>query len=343
MNARLLIDAIIQQTTVLIAQLSTAAGLRSPLAHVADQVFLSLAQEIERQGVSRKVVADMFGMALRSYQRKVQRLEESGSETGKTLWEAVLEYVTAQGPVKRSDIGRQFVDDDELAVSSVLADLVSTGFAYASGRGDRAVYGVTSDADRRALSDDDAVEVLAVLVWGTVFRSPGISTAEILAGTRADAGEVRAALDRLLADGRVSRDSDTDDAPLRSASFVISETEAQGWEAAVFDHYQALANAVAAKVRARSAGGVGAENIGGTTFHFGIHPGHPYEQRVLGALQQVRELLDALWKEVSEHNRAYPTPDESATRVTIYCGQYVTAPTEQRSSALVRPPSGGPQ
>jgi len=48
-----LIDAIVQQTTVLIAQLSTAAGLRSPLAHVADQVFLSLAQEIERQGVSR--------------------------------------------------------------------------------------------------------------------------------------------------------------------------------------------------------------------------------------------------------------------------------------------------
>ena len=66
MNVKLLVDAIMRQTTVLVAQLSTAAGVRAPLAHVADQVFLSLAREIEAQGVGKKVVADMFGMALRS-------------------------------------------------------------------------------------------------------------------------------------------------------------------------------------------------------------------------------------------------------------------------------------
>jgi hypothetical protein len=71
MNSRLLIDAIVQQTTVLIAQLSTAAGIRAPLAHIADQVFLELSREIERQGVSRKVAADMFGLALRGYQKRV--------------------------------------------------------------------------------------------------------------------------------------------------------------------------------------------------------------------------------------------------------------------------------
>src|SRR5450432_4637798 len=104
MNPRHLIDAIVQQTTVLVAQLSTAAGLRSPLAHVADQVFLSLAQEIERQGVSRKVVADMFGLALRTYQRKVQRLAESSSAGGRTLWEAILTHITDDGPVRRDSI-----------------------------------------------------------------------------------------------------------------------------------------------------------------------------------------------------------------------------------------------
>jgi hypothetical protein len=35
MNTKLLIDAIVQQTTVLIAELSTASGIRAPLAHVA--------------------------------------------------------------------------------------------------------------------------------------------------------------------------------------------------------------------------------------------------------------------------------------------------------------------
>jgi hypothetical protein len=62
MDSRLLIDSIVRQTTVLLAQLSTAAGLRAPLANVADQVFVQLAKEIESQGVGRKVAADMFGL-----------------------------------------------------------------------------------------------------------------------------------------------------------------------------------------------------------------------------------------------------------------------------------------
>ena len=80
MNVRLLVDGIVRQTTILIAQLSTTAGVRAPLAHVADQVFLDLAREIEGQGVSRKVVADMFGLAIRSYQKKVRRLTAGSTD-----------------------------------------------------------------------------------------------------------------------------------------------------------------------------------------------------------------------------------------------------------------------
>jgi hypothetical protein len=38
MRTHLLIDAIVRQTTVLIAQLATAGGFRAPLAHIAEQV-----------------------------------------------------------------------------------------------------------------------------------------------------------------------------------------------------------------------------------------------------------------------------------------------------------------
>ena len=85
MNARLLIDAILQQSSVLVAQIATSGGLRAPLAHIANEVFLDVARALEVQGVSRKVGADMFGMALRAYIRKVQRLEESTTETGLAL------------------------------------------------------------------------------------------------------------------------------------------------------------------------------------------------------------------------------------------------------------------
>jgi hypothetical protein len=42
MNVNVLIDSIVRQTTVLIAQLATTAGVRAPLAHLADQVFVEL-------------------------------------------------------------------------------------------------------------------------------------------------------------------------------------------------------------------------------------------------------------------------------------------------------------
>src|SRR5215831_19107728 len=77
LNVELLIHAIVRQTTILIAQLATSHGLRAPLPHIADQVFADLVKELDRQGVSRQVGADMFGMGLRTYRRKVQRLRES--------------------------------------------------------------------------------------------------------------------------------------------------------------------------------------------------------------------------------------------------------------------------
>lgn len=42
MNVQLLIDVIVRQTMVLIAELATSGGLRAPLAHVAGQAFLGL-------------------------------------------------------------------------------------------------------------------------------------------------------------------------------------------------------------------------------------------------------------------------------------------------------------
>src|SRR5262245_31182851 len=82
MNAQVLVDAIVRQTTVLIAQLATSHGIRAPLAHLANPVFFDLSRELDAQGVSRKVSADMFGMALRAYLKKIQKLGESSTDRG---------------------------------------------------------------------------------------------------------------------------------------------------------------------------------------------------------------------------------------------------------------------
>ena len=96
----------------------------------------------------------------------------------------------------------------------------------------------------------------------------------------------------------------------------------------MFDHYQALANAVIAKLRQRASGASSGDLVGGTTLHFGIHPGHPYEHRVKELLGRLRRELGALWKEVADYNKAHPIADENATRVTLYFGQSVRAPSD---------------
>jgi hypothetical protein len=132
-----LIDAIVHQTMVLIARLSTAAGVRSPLGHIEDQVFTGLVDALNQQGVSNKVIADMFGMALRSYRQKVQRLAEAAPSAWTTLWTAVQAFLAEREWSTRDEVLRRFKHDDEISVRGILHDLVESGLVIRSGaRGD---------------------------------------------------------------------------------------------------------------------------------------------------------------------------------------------------------------
>src|SRR5262245_42266283 len=130
MTLELLIHSIVRQTAILIAQLATSGGARAPLAQVADQVFIDLVRELERQGVSRRVSADMFGLGLRTYQRKIQRLSESRTDRGRSLWEAVLEFVRGQSIITRAKILIRFASDDEPQVRGVLHDLCESRLIF---------------------------------------------------------------------------------------------------------------------------------------------------------------------------------------------------------------------
>ncbi len=174
MDLKLLIDGIVRQTTVLIAQISTSSGVRSPLSHVVDQVFFELASEIEAQGVKRRVAADMFGLALRAYQKKMRRLTESRSARDRTLWEAVLSLI-GEGEVSRQRIEERFKHDGEREVGAVLHDLVRSGLVYATGAGEHAVYGLTSDEVRDRVTQSSRLEGLMNVVWLKVFRGEASS------------------------------------------------------------------------------------------------------------------------------------------------------------------------
>ncbi len=93
MNQYMLIDAIVCQTMVLTARLATSGGKRIPLAHITNQIFLDLTRELKASNLGNKVIADMFGLTLRAYHRKLKRLCESEPERGRSLWEDVATHL----------------------------------------------------------------------------------------------------------------------------------------------------------------------------------------------------------------------------------------------------------
>lgn len=332
MNVRVLIDAVVRQNMVLVATLSTAAGVRAPLAHVANEVFLNLVQELEAQGLRQKVIADMFGLALRSYQRKVQRLTESATEQGRSLWEAVFSYVSERETVSRADVLRRFRFDDEAMVRGVLDDLVESGLVYRKGRLDGTVYRAADDVDGADVADPgERLESDAALVWVAVYRSGHVARSTLSEQLRLSDGALDRALEHLVANGRVVREGEGADATLHTDACFTPYDESSGWEAALFDHYQAVVAAIVRKLRAGSNRARRDDRVGGSTYSFDVWRGHPFEERVYGLLRRVREEADLLLDEVVRYNEANGRPAD-ATRVSFYVGQSLDAACDEEGA-----------
>ncbi|MBN2192075.1 MAG: hypothetical protein JW751_04605 [Polyangiaceae bacterium] len=325
MNINLLIDAIVRQTTVLIAQLATAAGTRATLAHTANQVFMDLVRELKDQGLGNKVIADMFGLSLRTYHNKVARLSESTTERGRSLWEAVLAHIEERGPVSRAAILLRFCRDDVATVKGVLADLVDSGVVYRTGKGDGVTYRAAHPDDYTARGDHEA-ERVASLVWVAVFRYGPITQAELAEVIPTDRATLEEALRHLLANSRVTVAKEADQTRYACDRCVIPMGDAIGWEAAVFDHYQAMVTAISTKLRSGRTAASPGEWVGGSTYHFDVWQGHPLLDEVVGFLQDTRGRAVDLRRRVETFNDQHPPEEHTAMRVTAYVGQTVVGP-----------------
>jgi hypothetical protein len=321
MNIQLLIDSIVRQTTVLIAQLATAGGVRAPLANVASQVFLDLSRELDNQGVSRKVSADMFGMALRTYQRKVSRMRESATVHGRSLWEAVFDYLREGKVVSRAEVLRRFRNDDEVLVKGVLYDLTESGLVFATGSGAHTSYRVASESELERIGRNDGDGTLDNLVWAIIYREGPLAAREITERFNLRADTLDKVLERLKSVEHIA-EQPGELGPVYSAQkFVVELGDAAGWEAAVFDHYQAMVSTICRKLQLDPVSGA-RDTIGGSTYTFAVWEGHPMEHEVVGELGRYRKRMSDLRREVDEYNEQEGIPARHK-RVISYGGQCV--------------------
>src|SRR5262245_14298346 len=205
MTVRTLIDGIVRRTMVLIAQLATSGGLRAPLAHVAEQVFVELSKELENQGLTKKVSADMFGMALRTYQRRTQRLSQSRTDRGRSLWEATLEFIEQNGVVRRDDILERFKHDDEPSLRGVLRDLTDSGLVFSSGSGNNLAFRAATKDEVSTLRRGGDGLSLEAFVWSAIYRDESLTLDELSQRTSLAAAELAPVVQSLIASGKVER------------------------------------------------------------------------------------------------------------------------------------------
>ncbi len=317
MNTKALIDALVRQTTVLIAHVATAAGLRAPLSQLAGQVFLDLTSELERQGVGQKVIADMFGLALRSYQQKLQRLSESATDQGRSLWEAVYDFLGSQSAVRRAEVLRRFVQDDEASVKAILRDLCDSGLVYRAGRGDATVYRRAPPED--FVRDGDlGCDGLAAWLWVHIHHEGPLSVEALATRVKAAPELIQAALDQLLEHQRIVESGSP--GCYSSQQCVIPLGAQAGWEAALLDQFQAMVRSMCIKLANGQTRALPDDEIGGSTYTFDVWRGHPQEPAVRALLRETRLRLSALWNDVDDFNRGKALPP-NARRITFYFGQ----------------------
>jgi predicted acetyltransferase len=321
MNANLLIDMVVRQTIVFIAQLATAPGTRASLAHVADRVFGELVAELRDQGVGAKVIASMFGMALSTWQQRVRRCQESATDRGRTLWEAVLTHVGEHDRVTKLQILERFRHDDEGMVRAVLRELRETGLLSVAGRGDSAAYRLEPLAP-----DLTGPGALAALLRVAVYHAAPATLDALVRGTGAGVEEVARALDALEAAGEVTRSTDASGAAVYTCeTYLIPLAASAGWEAAVFDHFQAVVSTLCARIALGPGRTRATDETGGSTYSFDLLSDHPREDEVRGLLREMRARLSALRQAVDADTvrLGRPADGQGCAKVTFYFGQMV--------------------
>jgi hypothetical protein len=156
-------------------------------------------------------------------------------------------------------------------------------------------------------------------VWAVVFREGPISRGAL--AKRLRQGDVDAVVERLISAGRIRSIRREEDEELAADHFFVAPGAEVGWEAAVFDHFQAVVKTICARLQGREKGPQGSP-IGGSTFSFDVWPGHPLETEVLNLLRDLRQRTGDIRARVRAYNETNVRP-RSFAHVTFYGGQSV--------------------
>lgn len=328
MSLQSLARALIRDTATLVAAVATREGSRMPLGPLADRFFHGLACELHAMQIRRRVAADMFGMVPRAYLRKVRRAEESVTDSGYSLWQAVYEFIASTQGVELVELARRFHRDDEGVLRGVLSDLRESGLVDVSGRGGTALFVATagSELGARLVKSGGSDE----LVWAVIYREGPLYRETLKQIVGISDTELEGSLARLKDAGRIYERPKRDRTLLCSTTTIPDLDASEHWEAAVFEHYHAAVRALSTLLTKP-----GAESTAAATLTFNLWAGHPMAVEVERQFQVMRADAAALRARIDAYNATQPPRRHE--RLMIYLGMCEDRPRVVESPSTMNP------
>lgn len=292
MNHKLLLVAVVREMARLAAAIATYKDARASLAHLDVHLFGALADALQRQGVGRRVSADMLGMVKRAFLRKVGRAKASITDRGRSLWEAVYDYVASSREVHIAQIEQRFCRDDVETLQGVLADMRESGVVRVQGRGKDALYRIPNaqELELDLKQREDATD----LVWTLIHHGTTTRGALLARGIRPE--EVDRSIAELLEAQRVESTFAEGVECYRSAGYSIPAGSAL--EGAVLDHLHAVTTTLVTVISRPD------EVAGATTFQLDVWPDHPLYAETRELYREMRQRLSSLRAKIDAHNIA---------------------------------------
>lgn len=177
-------------------------------------------------------------------------------------------------------------------------------------------------SELKLTSAEDEREALLNLVWVALSRYAPTTASTLAAAIPLEPERVQEALERLTGDGRARRVEGEPEPSYACSNCVIPLESAAGWEAAFFDHFQAMVTALCTKLRMGATHATKTDSVGGSTYGFDVWVGHPHREEVLGFLRATRERAVALREKVGAYNSEHDAIGDPE-RVIAYVGQTV--------------------
>jgi len=215
----------------------------------------------------------------------------------------------------------RFRYEPDCMVRGILRELVSTGLVDRNGRGASAELSATVEIEMTPTSGQSKEDANAALAWVQVYRRGPIGFEPLAKITQLPHDELNDALNKLLGDRRIERDSCFN---YSAPSCVPRVGEQASWQASIFDHYRALVDAIIIKLNVGRTQTQMRDKVGGTTLSFDVWPEHPFASEIFGLLARFRSEAIPLWEEVAKHNQKNHTPPDGVSKVTFYFGQAVS-------------------